>query len=231
MTERLPTRRTALIGGAALLSGGAALAMTSRERDGDAYGARLATLVPLTLGPWHRRTGPEIILPDDVETADPFYDKTLSRTYAAPGRPDVMLVIAHGGAQSTSWNVHRPETCYDAAGFTLNAARDAAWPIGGGRSVPGRLVTMTRAQRVEQIGYWRRIADGFPATSGEERVLTLRRRLVGHAPDGVLVRMSVLTTDVALATATIAGFATALVHASAAEARRLMLGSLSASVA
>lgn len=220
------TRRTALIGGAACVAGVAALALIPRRRDADAIRRPLARLVPTRLGPWDSHPDAAIVLPD-TEVADALYDMTLSRTYTAPGEPPLMLVIAHGGAQSTSWSVHRPETCYAAAGFAIADQHDTAWPIGAGRRVPGRLMTATRDDRIEQVGYWRRIADAFPVTMGEERVIALRRRLAGYIPDGVLVRMSAITADAALAQAAIARFARALAQECPADGAALLLGSLS----
>ena len=103
-----------------------------------------------------------------------------------------MLSIAHGGAQSMSMTLHRPETCYAAAGFAISELGEAQWPAATGGPLPGRVMTARREDRTEQIGYWRRISNAFPTTRlGELRVIA-GRNFAGAIPDGVLVRFSVI---------------------------------------
>ncbi|MES2754574.1 MAG: exosortase C-terminal domain/associated protein EpsI [Pseudomonadota bacterium] len=225
MTDGI-SRRTLLIGAGGALAGGTALALTPRIRDGDALRQPLDALVPNALGGWRGFSDAAIILPD-APVADRTYDATLSRRYSGAGLPDVMLVIAHGGAQSTSWSVHRPEGCYAAAGFAIRDDRDTGWTLADGGVVPGRFMTASRDERIEQVGYWRRVADGFPADR-EESLAVLRYRLAGRIPDGILVRMSIITDDAARARTAIAAFARQLIQGCGTDARRLLLGPLSA---
>lgn len=218
-----PSRRAVLVGGAMLMAGGAGIAVRPREREQVAEGTPLAELVPETIGGWRVGSDEGVILPE-ADVPDQLYDAVLARFYTAPDLPAVMLSIAHGGAQSMSMTLHRPETCYEAAGFSISELGEAQWPSAAGGPLPGRVMTARREDRTEQVGYWRRISDAFPTTRlGELRVIA-GRNFAGVIPDGVLVRFSVIDTDQARGREWIARFAAALTGALDPAGRALLLG-------
>ena len=218
-----PSRRAFLAGGAMALAGGAGIAAQPRRLEQMNSGVPLAGLVPETIGGWRVDSEEGVVLPE-ADVPDQLYDAVLARSYAGSDLPAIMLSIAHGGAQSMSMTLHRPETCYAAAGFTVVALGEASWPIAAGAALPGRVMTARREDRTEQVGYWRRISDAFPTSRlGELRVIAARN-IAGVIPDGVLVRFSTVDADAARGRRAIAGFATALSAALDPAGRALLLG-------
>lgn len=217
-------RRLFLTGALLAAGGGLAFAAQPRHFDRVALRTSLARLIPRRLGQWRFVSENGLILPDGEDVPDQLYDAVVARVYTAPNMPPMMLTIAYGGAQTGSWSIHRPESCYPASGFQVTTDRDADIPVGGRARVPMRFLTATRQDRIEQIGYWRRVSDAFPVTVTEERLVLLRRSLAGVVPDGVLVRISTLGLDVARAQAEIARFAGALAGGCGPGARTLLLG-------
>ena len=231
MTEG-PTRRAAMIGGLLVVAGAGAIAAQPRSFERRRLQIPLDTLIPRAIGGWHVDGTTGLILPEADTLDETLYDDQLSRNYAGPGLPAMMLLIAHGvGGFATGVGVHRPETCYPAAGFTISATRDIILPVAAKARVPARFLTAVRSERQEQIGYWRRISNDFPVSARQEQMLILRRNLVGVIPDGVLVRISTVDPDRDRAGEAIARFATALISACGAEARQILLGGPTAAAA
>lgn len=163
-------------------------------------GRRLDTLVPSRFGAWQVGEGGDIVLPQTEGTlASRLYSDRLARSYrrTVPSLDDVMLLIAYGAAQSDVLQLHRPEVCYPAVGFTVVARRLVALPIGGGAKVPAVLLTAEAGGRTEDIIYWTRLGEALPQTGGEQRWARLRNAMDGYVADGVLVRASATRTDAA----------------------------------
>ena len=217
-----PSRRGLLIGGAMMLAGGAGVAAQPRRRERIRSDAPLAVLVPETLGAWRTGMDGGVILPE-ADGPDLLYDAVLARSYVGTDLPPIMLSIAHGGAQSMSITLHRPETCYAAAGFAISGLREVMWEVDG-TTVPGRVMSARRQDRTEQVGYWRRISSAFPTTRLAEFRVIAQRNIAGVIPDGVLVRISTIDEDVARGQRSIARFAVALTAALDPAGRALLLG-------
>jgi len=227
-----PTRRAAMIGGLLMAAGAGAIAAQPRTFERKKLQTPLDTLIPRAIGGWRVDGSTGLILPEADTLDETLYDDQLSRAYAGPGLPAMMLLIAHGvGGFATGVGVHRPETCYPAAGFTISATRDALLPVAPGARIPARFLTAVRGERQEQIGYWRRISDDFPVSAPQERMLILRRNLAGVIPDGILVRISTVDPDRDRAAQGINRFAAALIASCGAEARRVLLGGPTAAAA
>ena len=103
-----------------------------------------------------------------------------------------MLLIAYGAAQSDLLQLHRPESCYPAIGFSISnrSLVDIAMPAGV--KVPGVHLTATAQERVEDISYWARLGEYLPQTAGDQRQDRLRTALQGYIADGILVRASMI---------------------------------------
>lgn len=216
-----PSRRAVLVGGAMALAGGAGVAAQPRRRERIEAGVPMARLVPQAVGDWRVASEEGVILPE-ADAPDQLYDAVLARHYAGPGLPGIMLSIAHGGAQSMSMTLHRPETCYAAAGFVISELRETVWRVG--RDVPGRVMSTQRQERFEQVGYWRRISNAFPTTRLSELRVIAARNVAGVIPDGVIVRFSTIDEDAARGRRSLARFTAALSHALAPAGRALLLG-------
>lgn len=227
MNAPLPTRRSVLIGGALLATAGIAVAAQPRRIERRDGGRSLDALIPRTVGEWIALDASDVVLPTG-EVAEKLYDDVLSRTYVAPGAPAIMLCVAYGGALSPALTVHRPETCYRAAGFEIRDAVPFGWPIVPGLAIPARSMTGVRGQRVERVDYWRRISNGFPDGEGEERLVFLRRAFAGAVPDGLLLRVSNIDDDPGRASRANHAFGAALVAACDPTGRELLIGDIDA---
>lgn len=189
-------------------------------------GRTLASLVPQSIGNWRVTHESALVLPTG-QTGDPLFDEQVAQTYGGTGVPEVMLLIAYLGVQTSARRIHQPTGCYPSNGFTVSNLRDARWPVMDGLTVPGRLFTAVREDRIEHVGYWQRIGEHFPVTRMDERIALVVGAFQGLLSDSLLVRMSVITTEAEAARSVIADFSTALIRSCDPVARALLIGALS----
>jgi EpsI family protein len=150
------------------------------------------------------------------------YDQVFTRRFAAPTGPDIMLLIAHGAAQSGLMRIHRPEVCYSSEGFRIEGLHDVDLAIASPRVIPAQIFTGVRDDRVERVLYWTRIASFFPRDLTAQRLIMLKLGLAGMIPEGVLVRISAQAAGEA--TPALEAFAKDLVRRSTPQAQALLLG-------
>lgn len=215
-------RRQLLFAG--MLATGSAAAAMLRPRRVPLVANQLEAAVPTTVGPYRYATAAGVVLPPRDELGEQLYDQYLARSYVAPGRPPVMLLIAYGSTQDYQLQLHRPEICYPAVGYMVGEARRVPIMLGGARPVEATALTATRDAQREQILYWTRIGEAFPTTTWGERAAIVRGALRREIPDGVLVRLSVVTVDAGAATAALIQFNAQLIASLQPPARRLLLG-------
>lgn len=156
-------------------------------------GEKLTNIIPPRFGGWAMGGGGDIIIPEvPGSLADRLYSDQLARNYTSVGAVPtaVMLLIAYGGAQNDSLQLHRPEVCYPAIGFPIVSRALASLPLAGGVTVPVVRLTARSGDRVEDIVYWTRMGEALPQTGDEQRLVRFRAAFAGDIPDGVLVRAS-----------------------------------------
>jgi EpsI family protein len=220
------TRRMVFAGGALAVAGAAGFALTPRRRAALLGAAKLSDVLPRQVGPWAVAQGAGAILPDS-EPAD-FYDQVATRDFAAAGLPPIMLLVAYGAAQRGLIRVHRPEICYESAGFVLENPRDYPVALDAGHAVPARTFVADRQDRREQVLFWIRVGQSLSLQTREQKLAMLERGLQGVIPDGVLVRVSTLWPDTAQGLKALTAFAQALVGAAPPRVRELLVGAPSA---
>lgn len=125
---------------------------------------------------------------DDDDLSDQIYDQVLMRTYRNPKGESVMLALAWGRQQRQEVKIHRPELCYVAQGFRVEANRPFD-PLGASGPA-GRAMIATHPRRVEPVLYWVRIGDTISSSAWQTRLYILKEGLGGRIPDGILVRTS-----------------------------------------
>ena len=219
------SRRMVLIGLASGLTATTAYALKPRREEHRLIRTRLEDLIPTSVGPWSYGSAEGVVVAR-AEEALPTegYDQLIDRTYDAPGRPRIMLLVAYGSTQGATLQLHRPETCYPAQGFGLSNFSEPDLNFASSRPVPARRFTATRDERVERLVYWTRIANSFPRnTAGEYRAI-LGSVLSGVVPDGILVRISTITPDTAAADEALDQFANELVRRTSPAGRQILLG-------
>lgn len=157
-------------------------------------GGMLTNLVPQQLGTWSQGREGDIVVPrTEGSLASRLYGDQLARIYyrADQTDPPMMLSIAYGTRQSDSLQLHRPEVCYPAVGFTVGPARGFALDLGG-MQVPVVALTATSRDRIEDVVYWTRMGRRFPRSEAEQREMRFANAIEGLVPDGALVRASAI---------------------------------------
>jgi len=187
---------SSVIGVAAVLAAVAAVVLKPAQQVDDGTRMNLEELIPASFGDW--RVDPSIIpiLPSpDVQAAlDKLYSQTVARTYVNSQGQRVMLSVAYGAKQTDSLRVHQPEGCYTGQGFHILSAVPAEISMRVGTLPVTRLVA-AKGQRNEPITYWMRIGDSPARTQWEMKKAQLRYGLSGRIPDGLLVRVSNISSD------------------------------------
>lgn len=197
--SRGPSRRTAVTLTALMLgaaAAGSALRISPRERGATAPDFQLDRVIPSRFASWEEQvaTQVQVINPQTQELLDKLYAQVLTRTYRDADGYAVMLSIAYGDDQRGGLHAHRPEVCYPAQGFTLqaNVAATITTPFG---TIAGRRLETRLQQRQEPVTYWFAAGNTVVDNRWQLRLLEARLWLTGQIPDGVLFRVSSIDTD------------------------------------
>lgn len=217
-------RRSMLIGTTLLGVGGIAMARQPKPDTARIGRAALDHLIPTQIGAWTYRDSSGLVLPPPDALSDALYSGLVTRTYAAPDRLPIMLLVAYSNVQDGMLQVHRPEVCYPAGGYRLSPTVIEEIPNGVGGEIPANTFSADGVSRTEQVLYWTRVGGFFPTSWLAQRVAVLRANLDGVIPDGVLVRVSTLAPDMSSARDDLTAFAAHMVRAAPPAARRLLVG-------
>lgn len=195
MNARSNARRNAFVLAGAMLATAAASHLLRPVADPDRE-FRLDRLIPPGFGGWREDPTEIPIAPSpDVQAAlEQLYDQILSRTYVDDRGQRMMLVVAYGGDQSDSLKAHRQEVCYAAQGFAIRAVRNETLHVDGA-NLPLVRVHAVKGQRSEPFSYWFTMGDRIAIGRAERLFTQIRYGLAGRIPDGLLVRVSNLSTN------------------------------------
>lgn len=218
-------RRDVLMGSSLLVAAGGAAALQPRDRLVLLGDRKLEDVVPERFGEWQYVKSDALVVPKAKGSlADRLYSQTLSRLYQSPNNIPMMLLIAYGEVQNDLLQLHRPEVCYTAVGFTISRSEATNVALRPGTLLPVRELTARNETRVEPIVYWTRIGDDLPISGQEQRWVKLRQQMHGYLSDGILVRISTLVEPEPAVFAEIARFVRALITAMAPADRAVMIG-------
>lgn len=217
---RMLDRRALVIGGLLAATGAAAIARQPHAGKRRVEKEQLGKLIPMQFGDWAARTDDSLVLPPADALSDRLYSGLVTRSYFAPDRPPVMLLVAYSNIQDGMLQVHRPETCYPAGGYRLSATE----PVAVTDTIHANAFAANGISRIEQVLYWTRVGQTFPRGWLDQRMAVLRANLDGLIPDGVLVRMSTLQGSLAEALPELRAFATQLVQAASPAGRQILIG-------
>lgn len=207
--------RVSFIAALMILAGAGTAILAPRATGGAAPAPDLDAMLPDHFGLWRRVPLADAVLPPE-STLGPG-EAVAYRAYADDLGRIVTLVAAYGPPLGDSVRLHRPETCYGAQGFSINA-RD----IGAAGAIPVVNLDAQSSARREGVTYWLREGDDFSVRAADSQWRRLTRRR-GAAADGALVRVSSISADrpqFDLHQAFLAEFADAL----SPDARRLLAG-------
>ena len=151
----------------------------------------LETMFPKAFGDWRvdDRMPVQLVSPDTQALLNKIYNQTLSRTYVNQQGNRIMLSVAYGGDQSDGTRAHRPEVCYPAQGFQIDASRDNVLDLNGHKLRVRQLVSRLGG-RVEPITYWVTVGERIALSGTEQKLAQLSYSTRGVVPDGMLVRVS-----------------------------------------
>lgn len=189
--------RNLLIGLAMLAAAGLALSLTPRMKVAD-QGPKISleTMIPKQFGEWKldETIAPIMFSPDVQAEIDKIYNQTLDRTYSNSKGEQIMLMIAYGGNQSYSMQVHRPEMCYPALGFQIGSiSKDII--DASGIKLPVMKLVATQGARIEPITYWVMIGDSAVRGNLEQHLARVKYGLSGKIPPGILIRVSTISAN------------------------------------
>lgn len=189
-------RRDLLIGAGCVAALGAAEFLRPR-RAITLFRGKLETAVPRSFGNWVNEEGGDFVVPKRTGSlADRLYTSDLERNYRRDSfSAPMMLVIAYGGTQSDELQLHRPEACYPAIGFTIAERKLVTLRINDQVGIPAVTMTAEMPDRVEDIVYWTRLGEYLPQTAAQQRRDRLATSFDGYIGDGILVRASIIRSS------------------------------------
>ncbi|MCX9156658.1 EpsI family protein [Niveibacterium sp. 24ML] len=197
LNARTNLLRAALV--AVLLSGSAGLAVAmkpSRYMAQENAAVEYARLIPTQFGEWREDSAvaTSVVNPQQKALLDTLYSQLVSRVYVNKEGRRIMLSLAYGGDQSRDTQVHKPEVCYPAQGFELLGQKkvEIKTPYG---SIPSMRLLTRLGARVEPVTYWIRVGDSIVRGSLEQNAARLKFGMKGVVPDGLLIRISEISTD------------------------------------
>jgi EpsI family protein len=153
----------------------------------------LQTQIPVAFGTWHSVNAAQPILPNpEIEKSlEKTYEQVLARTYVNGDGSSVMLTAAYVASQPNEMTqVHRPEICYRAQGFSVETLRDDELAMGHKTGLPIRRLLATRGTRNEPLSYWVTVGDKAVLPGIGRKLEQLRLGLTGWVADGMLIRVS-----------------------------------------
>lgn len=222
-------RRKFLMGAGCLTAGGLAYALKPRRRVSLLGSGKMEDIVPTAFPGFSAEEAQNLVKPELDGLAASLYNEVVQRIYRAESEPsDVMLLIAYGGIQSDLLQLHRPEVCYPALGFTVLSKVDATTRLPGGTELPVVRMVAKAGDRVENIVYWTRLGEALPRDNKEQRSILLKNAMEGFIPDGVLVRQSVVNPDSEAAFKLLDQFIPKMVSAVRADSRKALVGTMRA---
>lgn len=159
----------------------------------------LTELFPVSFGDWTQdtRMPVQLVSPDQVALLNKLYNETLSRTYVNRSTGErIMLSVAYGGDQSEGTRAHLPEVCYPAQGFQIMARQRTTFTAGN-RAVPVQQLLTKQGNRIEPVSYWVVVGERIALTGPQQKLAQLAYSSRGIIPDGMLVRVSNIDSEVA----------------------------------
>lgn len=216
-------RRELVLGGLAATASAVAGLRQPEPRAGPLPGQALEQLVPQRFAGWIAAPATDLVMPGPDDLSERIYDGLVTRVYHRAGSPPIMLLLGYRHRQDGIVQLHRPEVCYAASGFTLQGRRPIAIARDTG-TIAATALTAARPGRTEQVLYFTRIGRVYPRSWWAQRWAILVANLDGVIPDGLLVRVSLLSDDQPAALRLLPGFVVALADAGSPGFRRLIAG-------
>jgi EpsI family protein len=164
----------------------------------DAIGTpEYAKLLPMSFGEWQglENSGRAMVNPVQEQRLMELYTETLARAYVNKRTGRVMMLsVAYGKDQSSDTQLHTPEQCYPSQGFKVleRLEYDIQTPFA---TIPAvRMLTTMGDHRAEPLTYFIRVGNGLVRGSKDRNLARLDMAIKGYLVDGMLFRVSEVTT-------------------------------------
>ena len=181
-------------------------------------------MIPRKIGIWEVYTSSEFVMPPPDAMTERLYDNLVTRAYVSPDKPPVLMLIAYNNSQDGVLQVHRPEVCYPVAGYKLTETQILEIPTTTTRPLRVRSFTANAPTRTEHVLYWTRVGPHMPTSWAEQRWAVIEENLKKIEPDGMMVRLSVVSDDAAQSLATMKSFAKDFSGTLPMASRQLLFG-------
>lgn len=135
----------------------------------------------------------------------------------------ITMVLAYGQRQDYAFQIHRPEICYPASGFSIENSAERIFQFGAS-AIPGNLMQARRGRRQETVLYWTRIGNAFPQSLTQQRLAVLADITDWRVAEGALMRLSIPTDSMAAGAPILQRFADNLIQAIAPMGRKMLIG-------
>lgn len=220
-------RRDLLIGAACVAAAGTGAALKPRRNVSLlAKNETLANIVPAKFGAWRSEDVGDPMAINGPETLSArLYNQLVSRIYTNDeAGASVLMLLAYGGQQTDELQLHRPEVCYPAFGFSLLRNEPMSLDLAKGVVIPARRILAHSESRRESVVYWTRMGEYLPSSGGQQREDRFRIAMQGIIPDGLLSRFSTTATESEEGWGKIESFVAALISAVPAKHRKVLIG-------
>ena len=180
-----------------LAASGLALALRPTQKIADMGPViNLNTMIPHTFGNWseEQQNSVQMVDPQQQEMIEKLYTQTLSRVYKDNHDYRIMLAIAYGDDQRDSMQMHYPEVCYPAQGFSLQGKQTGTLATENGLIPVTRILT-NLGQRNEPVTYWTTVGNRVFQGGLQKKIAEMSYGLNGKIPDGMLIRVSSIDAE------------------------------------
>lgn len=219
-------RREIMFGGACLMAAATAEWLKPRHHTPLLQGGKVADAVPAAFGAWTSADiGDPYAVNGEETLSSKLYNELIVRDYRnSRSGVEVLMLLAYGRRQSDELQLHRPEVCYPAFGYSLVRNEPLSLAVGGGAVVPARRLAAEGGDKRENIIYWTRMGEHLPQDRGQQRVDRLAIAMSGIIPDGLLARFSVAGDNPDQDWKKIEAFVAELVASVAPNRRKILIG-------
>lgn len=182
---------------------------------------KLENLIPKSIGRWNFVAASGLVVPPEDQLVQATYSQLLTRVYSDNIGPPIMLLLAHSGSQTGFLQIHRPETCYTASGYSIAALKQHVIPVDNKSLVTNNMEAVSAGGQVEHVVYWTRVGDQVPENWRQQRMVVALDNIEGLIPDAMLARVSVISPDRASALKQLDEFVRAMIASVPPEMRRV----------
>ena len=166
---------------------------------------KLEDLVPKKIGQWEFVANSGLVVPPNDPLLNLLYSQQLTRVYSDGVNPPLMLLMAQSGSQTGFLQVHRPDFCYQASGYSISKIRPHPIQLAN-NVIPASWMDATIGKGMERVIFWTRIGDQIPRSWTEQKLAVAEQNLRGIVPDAILIRLSMVSDDPTVAQTAIDGF-------------------------